>query len=248
MKDNKSKKRLKKNKYSYLFETRKFNSKEYEKSFLNFYLIDNDEFLPVIKLIEGRFEKFFDSLHRLTKHKKELELKKEALKLLFYNDVYLRVRDNDYLNNVLKIYNETESQLKNKNEFNENSEAYNDLIISEALDKFKSIVEDVFTMPEFVLTAFETKTNSLIKRLNNVKPEIKRAHIMTGKKLTKEKKEGYLIVLIKQKELVFKFGKTSQNSSLSNAIRAIHRNITKGKINSIAGSIRYHQQKGNLPK
>lgn len=117
-----------------------------------------------------------------------------------------------------------------------------------AYSRFLEIIDEVFLMPNLVLSAFEPSLENYKNKLESLKPKIKRADKMTGKKLTQKKKKEYIEILNKQKDLTKIYGRNSQVSSLTNAIRSIKKYLPKNKIKSIAGSIKYHQGKGNLPK
>ena len=81
-----------------------------------------------------------------------------------------------------------------------------------------------------------------------IKSKLERRDIMTGKKLSQKKKDYYLNILNKQKEMIDKEGVSNQKSSLTNAVRMSDMSLPERRIKSIAETIRYHQKIGNLPK
>jgi len=172
MKDNKSKskKGLRKNKYSHLYKTHKLTERDYQIGILNAYFTDNEEFLPIINVIYKRFEKFFNTLHKLSRHKKELMIKKETLKILFIIDISSRVKNIYYLKNGFQTHDDSEEQLKNTNELTEDSKENQELIVSKALalNIIEVVVENVFAMPEIVLTAFESTSNNYEVTINDL--------------------------------------------------------------------------------
>jgi hypothetical protein len=140
----------------YNFKSRIFKEYEHEKSMLWWNFIDNEEFLPIRKIIDKKYNVFFKKLHSLSPNKKKLESNKEKLKEIFYLIVYQRINSiflleesflADYLDEM-KILNNKKIAL------------IRETIITRSIERAKPFVDDVFGIPHLILFAFEKTANN----------------------------------------------------------------------------------------
>lgn len=146
-----SKKKFRKNIHSHLYKkAHTLNEKEQQQFYLHSYFTENDEFLPIMKVSEERFEKFFNALLNSVRpeNKKELKKLKDSIRLIFYNDISLIMRADTNLVNALEHSSDSEN-------------------MDAVLDKFKSIVHGVYVIPSLVLTACKGSIKKLEKEIAN---------------------------------------------------------------------------------
>jgi hypothetical protein len=191
---------------------------------------------PIVKeLIDKEADTRFVRLVDLSPNKKELRTNKEIISTLIYFYVYKRLEYTIPYRKIPILLDQTDEILKEV-----------------GLLGIASIVKEYLEIIDLLLSAFEKSNYKLKKNIQDLRksygPIKKRAKVMTAKKLTKEKKDEYMRVLKKQREMNDKYGISSQKSSLTNAVRLIFPNLPINKIKSFAETIRYHQKLGNLPK
>jgi hypothetical protein len=215
---------------------------DYIKMNLQPLFIENESFQPVRELIDEKFEAFFTKFASLNKHRKEVKKNKDNLLHVFYNIVFQRIIHDSNLMNAKEFINQSKKKIENGD-----NNIYKRIAVKAGLEHFTPIIDEVFAMPNLVLSAFEKSDIDYKRIMNENKPKIERADKMTGKKLSKEKETFYLDILAKQEELVNLYG-VNQTSSLLNTIRMIDNKLTAKQVKTTAENIRYHKKEGNLPK
>jgi len=222
---------------------------KYKKAWLYNSFNLNPLFSPIKNEIDKRFNSFFDKWIGLSSNnsKQALTQNKHNIRDIFYNLAFEEIYKDAYLMNALTMIANSQKKIEKGD-----NDIYQRIIEKAELEHFIPIIDEVFEIPNLVLSSFGESSFNFKKQLRVLKTELnkakKRSDEMTGRKLTHIKKQKYLAILQEQKRLIQKYGKNSQSSSLSNAIRLNEKGISDKQVKSISQSIRYHQGKGNLPK
>jgi len=156
---------------------------DFKKRNLQYTFIENEKFLPIIKMIDKKFEIFFKKLISLSPHKEILKRRKEDILLLFYDIIYERIRTNPYLYNIVNrpgdmmnipITESLKRLLKNTNTTDTNEPNYKELMREAVLRNFDLTIDTVFAIPNIVLTSFGSSSYSLKQELKYAKEIIKK--------------------------------------------------------------------------
>lgn len=187
------------------------------------------------KIIEEQSSFRMMRLIKLNPNKKELQTHKKIFSIILDRHIYNDLSSHADYKIFLDVLNSKDS------------------FLSDAIyDYIENLVKGYFEIADLILSSFELSDKIFRKKIRSIQkkyvPIKKRADQMTAKKLTKEKEAEYRAILNKQKELIKKYGSNRHSSSLSNAIRQHHKNISVKKLKSIANVIRSLQKKGTLPK
>lgn len=159
--------------------------KEIERVILYSNFVLNEKFKLVKELIDKKCEPFFEKLTSLSPYKKELERNKDV----FYNIVYQRIINNAFLMNALEFINKAENKIKS-----ENKDIYQKLIINVALEHFIPIIDEVFEIPNLVLSAFESSSDSLNKQIKHLTREKELLHNQLDRESSEDKRIPKLTV------------------------------------------------------
>jgi hypothetical protein len=121
---------------------------DFIKENLQMVFIEDDKYLPIRKLIDKEFNTFFKKLISLS----PLDLKKDKQKLLivFYNIIYHRILLHDNLREII-------------DEMKAHRDELSKVELKTGLDNFKTIVNEVFEIPNIVLKAFELSAENFHK-------------------------------------------------------------------------------------
>ncbi len=235
--------------------TNKYSEDDFKKAWLYGNFLFNGMFLPIKEEADKRLNPLFDQWKILLANeemRKELENNKTKIRDVFYSIVFERIVNDERAMKTLEIVNDAKKKEGGKLTEDDLPVEYQSIIIKAGMREFIEIINEMFEIPRLILTTFQKTSSEFKSTLVCLKKKYnkdhKRALVMTGKKLKEKDKMKYLKVLEKQKELISIHGRSSRKSLLPSAIRAEHKLLSPKKINSMYRTIRYHQEKGNLPK
>jgi hypothetical protein len=165
---------------------KKISDEEYENHVLYDSFINNQRFDYIREKIDTKYETFFKKLLELSfpKSRQLLNDNKVKMRDVLYKIVFNRFINNDYLTKTLEIV----TNAIRKNESKESSGIVQEIIINSGENNLMPIVNEMFEIPNLVLSAMEKSKNNFEKMID----EFKNRNRFYDIKLFREAKNIYI--------------------------------------------------------